>query len=90
MLEFLAPYADAIIGITQAIISIAVIPTIWAGRKFQGVPLTSSVLLGGGLYVIAACLLSQDLPMAAGTTAFGATMWGIVALQRVWPRRRDG
>jgi len=86
MLEFLAPYADRIIAVTQAVISIAVIPTIWEGRKFQGVPLSSGLLLSVGLYVVAACLLSRDLPLAAATTAFGATMWGIVAVQRVWPR----
>jgi len=86
MLEFLAPYADTTIAFTQLIISAAVIPTIWAGRKFQGVPLTSSLLLSPGLYIIAACLQSQDLPQAAVTTLFGATMWGIVAVQRAWPR----
>jgi len=87
MLELLAPHADSIIAVTQLLISAAVIPTIWAGRKFQGVPLTSSLLLSPGLYVIAACLQSKDLPQAAATTLFGATMWGIVALQRIWPRR---
>jgi len=87
MLELLAPHADSIIAVSQLIISCAVIPTIWAGRKFQGVPLTSSLLLSPGLYLISVCLASQDLPQAAATTVFGATMWGIVALQRLWPRR---
>ena len=86
MFEFLAPYADRIIAVTQALISLAVLPTIWEGRKFQGVPLESGLLLSVGLYVIAACLLSQSLPLAAATTVFGATMWGIVAVQRAWPR----
>lgn len=86
MFEFLAPYADRIIAVTQLIISGAVIPTIWAGRKFQGVPLSSSLLLSPGLYLIALCLASQDLPLASLTTVFGATMWGIVAVQRAWPR----
>jgi len=84
MLEFLAPYADSLIAISNFVISCAVIPTIWAGRKFQGVPLTSSLLLSPGLYIIAACMLSQDLPQAAATTAFGGTVWGIVAVQRLW------
>lgn len=85
-MEFLAPWADRIIAVTQLVISCAVIPTIWEGRKFQGVPLSSSLLLSPGLYLIAACLLSQGLPLAAVTTVFGATMWGIVAVQRAWPR----
>lgn len=88
MLEFLAPYADSTIAVTQLIISAAVIPTIWAGRKFQGVPLTTSLLLSPGLYVIAACMASQDLPQAAATTLFGATLWGIVAIQRLLQRGR--
>ena len=86
ILECLAPYADRIIAVTQLVISAAVLPTIWAGRKFQGVPLTTSLLLSPGLYLIGVCLLSQDLPLAALTTFFGATMWGITAVQRAWPR----
>lgn len=88
MLDFIAPYADQIIGVTQALISCAVIPTIWEGRKVQGVPLLSSLLLSIGLSVIAGCLLSQSLPLAAATTAFGAAMWGVVALERIRENQR--
>ena len=88
MFSVLALYADSTIAATQLVISASVIPTIWAGRKFQGVPLTSSLLLSPGLYLIAVCLASKDLPQAAATTLFGATLWGIVATQRLLQRGR--
>lgn len=89
MFDPIAPYADAAIGAIQVVVSAAVIPTVWAGRKAQGVPLPTSLLLSAGLFAVAACLLSKDLPLAAASTAFGAALWGVVALQRVWRGRKQ-
>ena len=88
MLELIDPWADGIITVCNVILSLAVIPTIWEGRREQHVPYTTSVTFVSILAVLAVALLSRGLFFGFISDVFGAGLWALVLGEHLWQQRR--
>lgn len=75
---------DGIIALSNALISVSILPTIWAGRHDQPVPFATSVPMAFFLCLIGAGLFCSGLWIAALATFCGASLWGFVAGERLW------
>jgi len=83
MFGVLAPFADIMLAVCQFVLSAAVIPTVWAGRKVQGVPLTTSLMMVGGMVVMFMALSSRGLALSATSCILAILVWSLVAVERI-------
>jgi len=75
---------DGIIALSNALISVSILPTIWAGRHDQPVPYATSFPMCVLLVTIGVGLFSSGLWLAALATFAGASLWGFVCGERLW------
>lgn len=88
-LSFMSSWADILIAGCNLGFTIALIPTIWAGRHQQHVPYLTSVPYTILLAINSLALLSQGLVLGCAASTLGTCLWAMVVGERAWQSVRS-